>query len=98
MEMKPFDPFEGASEIETIVMDGIRRKYYRFRYSRHYGGILTADAVGCNILCAYCWNYGTGRIRRLLGKTGLKVETEELNRYPFVMENLKKRGVEVKTI
>lgn len=56
-EMKPFDPFERALEIEKMVMDGRRRKYYRFRYSRHYGGIVTADAVGCNILCAYCWNY-----------------------------------------
>jgi uncharacterized Fe-S cluster-containing radical SAM superfamily protein len=56
-EMEPFDPFERASEIEKIVMDGTRRKYYRFRYSRHYGGIVTADAVGCNILCAYCWNH-----------------------------------------
>lgn len=55
--VKPFDAFERASEVENIVMDGLRRKYYRFRYSRHYGGIVTADAVGCNILCAYCWNY-----------------------------------------
>ena len=52
-EMKPFDPFERALEIEKMVMDGRRRKCYRFRYSRHYGGIVTADAVGCNILCAY---------------------------------------------
>jgi len=236
MKLEPFDPFERASKIEKIVMDGRRRKYYRFRYSRHYGGIVTADAVGCNILCAYCWNYsrnqnpekfgtyyspedvavkllkiarkkgvdlfrvsgaesvlgrrsmehlvevvkgvnspfvletngllfgwmpeladmlkgleisvrvavkgwdensferitgatgrafryqlvaleelskrgikvwpaimldvfgeeGTRRIRDLLAEIGLEVETEELNRYPFVMENLKKRGVEVK--
>jgi uncharacterized Fe-S cluster-containing radical SAM superfamily protein len=54
--MEPFDAFERASEVENVVMDGLRRKYYRFRYSRHYGGIVTADAVGCNILCAYCWN------------------------------------------
>jgi len=55
--LEPFDAFERASEVESIVMDGLRRKYYRFRYSRHYGGIVTADAVGCNILCAYCWNF-----------------------------------------
>jgi uncharacterized Fe-S cluster-containing radical SAM superfamily protein len=55
--LEPFDPFVRASEVENIVMEGSRRKYYRFRYSRHYGGIVTADAVGCNILCAYCWNY-----------------------------------------
>jgi hypothetical protein len=39
---------------------------------------------------------GTRRIRDLLAEIGLEVEMEELNRYPFVMENLKKRGVEVK--
>lgn len=57
MTTEPFDPFERASDIEKIVMDGARLKYYRFRYRRHYGGIVTADAVGCSILCACCWNY-----------------------------------------
>jgi divalent metal cation (Fe/Co/Zn/Cd) transporter len=42
---EPFDSFERASEVENIVMDGSRRKYYRFRFSRHYGGIVTTDAV-----------------------------------------------------
>jgi uncharacterized Fe-S cluster-containing radical SAM superfamily protein len=53
----PFDPLERAREIEAIVMRDGMRKYYRFRASRHYGGIVTADAVGCCFLCAYCWNY-----------------------------------------
>lgn len=39
-------------------MKGRRRKYYRLRPARYYGGIATADLVGCNLLCAYCWNYG----------------------------------------
>lgn len=43
---EPFDPFERASEVENIVMKDSRRKYYRFRYSRHYDGIVTADAAG----------------------------------------------------
>ena len=55
--MLPFDPVERAEEAERIVMKNDRRKYYRFRASRHYGGIVTADAVGCCFLCAYCWNY-----------------------------------------
>lgn len=38
-------------------MQGDRRRYYRFRYAKFYGGIVTADAIGCNLLCAYCWNY-----------------------------------------
>jgi uncharacterized Fe-S cluster-containing radical SAM superfamily protein len=52
-----FDPIERAHEIEQIVMCGDKRMYYRFRYARFYGGIVTADAIGCNLLCAYCWNY-----------------------------------------
>ena len=55
--MRLFNPAERAKEIEKIVMKGESRKYYRFRYFRYYGGIVTADTVGCNLLCAYCWNY-----------------------------------------
>jgi uncharacterized Fe-S cluster-containing radical SAM superfamily protein len=52
----PFDPLDRARETEKLVMRNGMRKYYRFRTSRHYGGIVTADAVGCCFLCAYCWN------------------------------------------
>jgi uncharacterized Fe-S cluster-containing radical SAM superfamily protein len=31
------------------------RKYWRFRCDRWYGGIVTADAVGCGLVCKYCW-------------------------------------------
>lgn len=31
------------------------RKYWRFRVDRWYGGIITADAVGCGLVCKYCW-------------------------------------------
>jgi len=53
----PFDPVKRAKDVEKIVMSNDKRKYYRFRYTRYYGGIVTADTVGCNLLCAYCWNY-----------------------------------------
>lgn len=53
----PFDPLLRAQETEAVVMRGMQRKYYRFRASGHYGGIVTADSVGCSFLCAYCWNY-----------------------------------------
>ncbi len=33
------------------------RLYHRFRAAPYYGGIATADAIGCSFLCAYCWNY-----------------------------------------
>ncbi|ADA67856.1 Radical SAM domain protein [Thermotoga petrophila RKU-10] len=52
-----FDPVQRAMEMESLVMNGEKRKYYRFRYSLYYGGIVTADTVGCEFLCAYCWNY-----------------------------------------
>jgi len=54
----PFDPLERSERIENQVAEGKSRLYYRFRPAPYYGGIATADAVGCSFLCAYCWNYG----------------------------------------
>jgi uncharacterized Fe-S cluster-containing radical SAM superfamily protein len=53
----PFDPLCRAKEVENLVMKGMKRKYYRLRPAKYYRGIATADLVGCNLLCAYCWNY-----------------------------------------
>lgn len=53
----PFDPLERGERVETLVMQDLRRRYYRFRAARYYGGIATADLVGCCLLCAYCWNF-----------------------------------------
>lgn len=64
----PFDPLLRAAETEAIVMRDNQRKYYRFRASRHYGGIVTADAVGCPFLCAYCWNYRRNETPEGFGK------------------------------
>ncbi|OPY54665.1 MAG: molybdenum cofactor biosynthesis protein A [Methanosaeta sp. PtaU1.Bin060] len=52
----PFNPIHRAHEVEALVMQGEARRYYRFRQAPFYGGIITADASGCNILCGYCWN------------------------------------------
>lgn len=38
-------------------MKGEKRLYHKFRAAPYYGGIATADAVGCSFLCAYCWSY-----------------------------------------
>jgi uncharacterized Fe-S cluster-containing radical SAM superfamily protein len=54
----PFNPLKRTREVEGLVMEDLARKYYRFRPSRYYGGIATADIIGCPFLCAYCWNYG----------------------------------------
>lgn len=38
------------------VEDGVvYRRYKRFRADRWYGGIATADVVGCNLRCGMCW-------------------------------------------
>ncbi|MEM2202033.1 MAG: radical SAM protein [Candidatus Bathyarchaeia archaeon] len=45
--------------IEKLVTraspEGLERKYYRIRPARWYGGIVTADCVGCGLLCRFCW-------------------------------------------
>lgn len=53
----PFNPLQRAEEVERLVLKNGKRLYYRFRPAPYYGGIATADAVGCSFLCAYCWNY-----------------------------------------
>jgi uncharacterized Fe-S cluster-containing radical SAM superfamily protein len=53
----PFDPVKRSEEVEYLVTKDSKRLYYRFRPAPYYGGIATADAVGCCFLCAYCWNY-----------------------------------------
>lgn len=54
--MSSYDPIELTQKIERIVAKGELRKYYRFRGARFYGGIATADCVGCNLSCYYCWS------------------------------------------
>lgn len=53
----PFDPVKRSEDVERLVMKEGKRVYHRFRAAPYYGGIATADAVGCSFLCAYCWNY-----------------------------------------
>jgi uncharacterized Fe-S cluster-containing radical SAM superfamily protein len=52
-----FDPLEMAVITERIVCKDNLRKYYRFRPSRFYGGISTADSVGCCLRCVFCWSW-----------------------------------------
>jgi len=52
-----FDPVELAQQTMKQVCDGEQRKYYRFRRSRFYGGIATADCVGCCLRCIFCWSW-----------------------------------------
>jgi len=54
-----YDPVQRHLAIEKSVTregyEGHERKYYRIRPARWYGGIVTADCVGCGLLCKFCW-------------------------------------------
>lgn len=51
-----YNPIELYKKTEDIVTNGIMKKYYRFRATGFYGGIATADTVGCNLRCKFCWS------------------------------------------
>ena len=53
-----YDPLELARQTAKIVCRGTARKYYRFRPAGFYSGIATADCLGCNLRCAFCWAWG----------------------------------------
>ena len=52
-----FDPVKKAEETARIVCRGNQRRYYRFRPARFYGGIGTADCLGCCLRCLFCWSW-----------------------------------------
>jgi len=52
-----FDPLEQATLAAQVVCRGDRRKYYRFRPAKFYGGIATADCLGCCLRCLFCWSW-----------------------------------------
>lgn len=51
-----YDPIELSKKIEMVVVENTLKKYYRFRPTGYYGGIATADTVGCNLRCKFCWS------------------------------------------
>lgn len=57
MEKSKYNPVKRAEEVAKIVCRGDHRKYYRFRAARFYGGIATADSVGCCLRCIFCWSW-----------------------------------------
>jgi len=54
-----YDVVERHLAVERLVTresaGSLQRKYYRFRRARWYGGIVTADCVGCGLVCRFCW-------------------------------------------
>jgi len=51
------NPIEISSQIEKVVSRGLDKKYYRFRSAKFYSGISTADCMGCNLSCLFCWSW-----------------------------------------
>ena len=51
-----YDPIDLSKKTEEIVVQNNLKKYYRFRPTGFYGGIATADTVGCNLRCKFCWS------------------------------------------
>lgn len=51
------DTIEWAAKVKGVVSSGEKRKYYRFRPAPFYGGIATADCVGCCLKCLFCWSW-----------------------------------------
>ncbi len=49
------DPIKLTKTIQNEVCRNNSRKFYRFRKTQFYGGCATADCLGCNLRCVYCW-------------------------------------------
>jgi uncharacterized Fe-S cluster-containing radical SAM superfamily protein len=52
-----YDAIKRAEETAQTVCKGNQRRYYRFRPARFYGGIGTADCLGCCLRCLFCWSW-----------------------------------------
>jgi uncharacterized Fe-S cluster-containing radical SAM superfamily protein len=57
MEKANYDPVKRAKDVAKLVCKDDLRKYRRFRPARFYGGIATADCVGCGLRCLFCWSW-----------------------------------------
>jgi len=57
LEFEMIDPIELAGQARKLIESEEQRKYYRFRPAPYYGGIATADCVGCCLRCLFCWSW-----------------------------------------
>jgi uncharacterized Fe-S cluster-containing radical SAM superfamily protein len=62
-----YDPIELGKVTEKVICKDSLRKYYRFRGGMFYGGIATADCVGCNLSCAFCWSRAPRKHPEIVG-------------------------------
>lgn len=69
--MAGYNPIDLGRKIEPLISrysgDSVERRYYRFRGDRWYGGIASADVVGCNLRCKFCWSWNKGSFQTLTG-------------------------------
>ena len=63
-----YNPIELSKKIENLVVNENMKKYYRFRATGFYGGIATADTVGCNLRCKFCWSFNSVWNSKNVGK------------------------------
>ncbi len=63
-----YDPVKRAFETAKIVCRGDKRRYRRFRPARFYGGIATADCVGCCLRCIFCWSWHELALAETIGE------------------------------
>jgi len=82
-----YDPVRLAEALKGVVCRGNARKYYRFRGGKWYGGIATADCVGCNLRCVFCWGW---RVRDNPRGSGFWCTPEEVARR--LVEIARRRG------
>ena len=57
MKAQMLDPIALAEKLKEVIGSAEKRKYYRFRPAPYYGGIATADCVGCCLRCLFCWSW-----------------------------------------
>jgi uncharacterized Fe-S cluster-containing radical SAM superfamily protein len=63
-----YNPADLAETIGRSVLQDNKRKYYRLaRGGKWYGGIATADCLGCQLKCLFCWS-GQREKYRTLGR------------------------------
>ena len=56
-----FNPVERAKAIERLVVRNSSRLYYKIKFNRYYGPIISCYTVGCCLNCAYCWNHNKNK-------------------------------------
>jgi len=94
--MSSYDSLVRHQAVEKLVTREVggfqERKYWRFRFDRWYGGIVTADAVGCGLACKFCWVsnkvifrpaetgkfYGSKRVAEILVRMAEKRDMRQL--------------------